>query len=163
MNCSRFSSLLQVFKECPRKIRSRKPFGRKSKRKSKRITTSHLTRSSECWMRPDLDNIEIPCVDPRALIDLDSMFVLFISTHLVMIRCLYSLYFRASVPVGSANLSGRICRSKDVATLRCLLGLSPFAEAIPEFREGCDDTQRIHGCDYSHNLSLPSAEPMRNR
>ena len=36
----------------------------------------------------------------------------------MMIRCLYSLYFRAQVPVGSANLSGRICRSKDLATLR---------------------------------------------
>ena len=36
----------------------------------------------------------------------------------MMIRCLYSLYFRAEVPIESANLSGRICRRKDVATLR---------------------------------------------
>ena len=41
-----------------------------------------------------------------------------------------------------------------VCTHLVLLGLGPFAEAIPEFREMCDDTQRIHGCDYSNNLVI---------
>ena len=35
-----------------------------------------------------------------------------------LICCFYSVYFRAQVPVRSANLSGRICRTKDLATLR---------------------------------------------
>ena len=39
------------------------------------------------------------------------------ATTTMMIRCFYSLCFRTKVPVGSVNLSGRIYRRKDVASL----------------------------------------------
>ena len=68
-----------------------------------------------------------------------------------MIRCFYSLYFRAQVPVGSANLIGRICQSKDLATMRGYIDV--MTRTTFHLQGGIDAEVK------SRNISPPNRKP----